>query len=826
MNEKQDKTQQQILLEEEASGFDAREWLFKILHYWYLFVISVAIALSAAYLENRKWIAQYFSSGTIIIKDYGNSYGGSSALMNGFGVDAGYKNVNNQVIMLSGYDLIGRVVDSLPFMHVDYMTKGHFRTRNIYRNTPVVVEPEYVAPNAYGQLFAIELDGDDGVRISLPEFSNMDEPFDVSGKFGEPIETPYFKATVWPLWSERTDRFYFRFRSRDDLIGEFQGGLRKEFVDEGSTVLRISLVSETPQRDCDFIDKLCEIYLQQNLERKNSVADNSIRFINQQLDLLSQSLRISEGAMTDFRQENKFVDVSSYAGTLMSRMDSYEAEAMTMHLKETYMDYLDNYLTAGMDKEAVVMPSTLGLNEPTLMSLVSQLNDLVLQRGELSEKNVYYQKYSNDIANVKSAIREVIRSMRASIEIEKKDLQERSRNVEKAIQNLPEKELQMVAIERNYRIDDNYYTFFLQKRAEAEIQKASNMPDNEILDRARTTSQVNSKAKKQKYINFLLIGLIVPLLFIILSELLNQKVRTPKEAEKLSDFHLIGSIRHARSQSPTLVKDRPRSSYAEMLRNIRTRIEFITQRKTGISIAVTSTESGDGKTFLCTNMASLYGMSGKSVLLIDLDIRKPNIHEKLGLPETNGLTNFLIGDCGLEDTISRDETLGFDVMRAGTIPPNPGELIRSEKLSETLEMLKQRYDFIVIDTSPIGLVPDAYAVVEQTDLTLFVIRCMQTNKKFCKSALEQLSIDHHDKVHLILSDVPTEGLRYGYYSGGYGYGYGGYGYGYGYGYGGYGSYGKRGYGYGHRKSAYGRYIYGFGRHKKDNQYHYYSDEEA
>ena len=825
MNEEQNKTQQQILLEEEASGFDAREWLFKILHYWYLFVISVAVALSAAYLQNRKWIAQYFSSGTIIIKDYGNNYAGASALMNGFGVDAGYKNVNNQVIMLSGYDLIGRVIDSLPFFNVEYMTKGHFKTRNIYKNTPVLLVPDYVSPAAYGQLFAIDLDEDGHYRITSASSGNAPEDFLAEGRLGEPVKTDLFSATIWPTENVRLDRFYFRFRDRDGLINEFQSKLQKEFVEEGSTVLRISLVSETPWRDCDFIDKLCEIYLQQNLERKNSVADNSIRFINEQLDLLRSSLQVSEGAMTDFRQENKFVDVSSYAGTLMSRMETYDSEAMAIRLKETYIDYLDNYLTTNMEKEAVVMPSTLGLSEPTLMALTQQLNDLILQRGELSERNVYYQKYSNDIANVKAAIREVIKSMRSSLAIEQKDLQERSKSVEKAIQNLPEKELQMVAIERNYRIDDNYYTFFLQKRAEAEIQKASNMPDNEILDKARTTSQVNSNAKKRKYTNYLLIGLLVPLFFIILSELLNQKVRTPKEAEKLSDFHLIGSIRHARNQSPTLVKDRPRSSYAEMLRSIRTRIEFITQRKSGISMAITSTESGDGKTFLCTNLASLYGMAGKKVILVDLDIRKPNVHEKLGIAVGNGITNYLIGDCPLEDTIVHDPSLGFDVMRAGTIPPNPGELIHSEKLAEVLSSLKEQYDFIVVDTSPVGLVPDAYAIIEQTDLTLFVIRCLQTNKKFCKSALEQLSIDHRNKIHLILSDVPTEGLRYGYYSGGYGYGYGGYGYGYGYGYGGYGSYGKKGYSYGRAKYIYGRYFRGFGRHKKDNQYHYYSDDE-
>ena len=812
------KSRQQALLEEEASGFDAREWLFKVLHYWYLFVISVAVALSAAYLQNRRWIAQYFSSGTIIIKDYGSTYGGSSALMNGFGVDAGYKNVNNQVIMLSSYDLIGRVVDSLPFLNVEYMTKGHFKTRNIYRNTPVLLEPKRVASEAFGVLFALDIDEDGSLKISSAT-EGFAEDFHMDASFGQPVENEYFSVLIYPSAMLRPGRIYFRFRSREDLINEFLGRISKQFVDEGSTVLRISLVSETPDRDCDFINKLCEIFLMQNLERKNGVADNSIRFINEQLELLRSSLQVSEGAMTDFRQENKFVDVSSYAGTLMARMEKYDSEAMNIRLKETYIDYLEKYLTSNMEKESVVMPSSLGLSESSLMTLVQQLNELILQRGELSEKNIYYQKYTNDINNVKAAIREVISSMRASILIEKKDLADRSSSVEKAIRNLPEKELQMVAIERNYRIDDNYYTFFLQKRAEAEIQKASNMPDNEILDRARTTTMVNSNAKSRKYTNYFLIGLLAPLIFIILSELLNQKVRTPKEAEKLSVFHLIGSIRHVRNQSPTLVKDRPRSSYAEMLRSIRTRIEFIAQRKSGISIAVTSTESGDGKTFLCTNLACLYSLSGKKVILVDLDIRKPNVHEKLGIESKVGLTNYLIGDCELKDTICSNPTLGFDVLMAGTIPPNPGELIHSEKLTEVLEHLRKQYDFVIVDTSPIGLVPDAYAIIEQTDLTLFVIRCMQTNKKFCKSALEQLSIDHKDKVHLILSDVPIEGLRFGYYSGGYGYGYGGYGYGYGYGYG-------HTYGRGRKTYGYGRYLYPLIHRNDNNNYHYYSDEDV
>lgn len=791
------------LFDEEKSNFDLMEWTLKIVSYWYLFLIAAIIALGVAMLQNRKWIAQYVSSGTIILKEYGPTYGGSQLLMQGFGVDAGYKNVNNQVIMLSSYDLMCRVADSLPFMHVDYITQGRFRTRNIYRATPVLVRAERIVPWAYGALFQLDIHEDGVLEVSLKD---DDSGYHVETRYGEPFTSALFDGMIVPTDNMvGSGRMYFRFRDRASIVDEFSSRLSLNFVSEGSSVLQISLVSETPQRDCDFIDMLCKCFLEDNLNRKNDVADNSIRFINEQLAILQQSLVVSEGAMTDFRQENKFVDVSSYAGTLMAKLESYDAQEMSLHLKETYLNYLENYIHTNMEEGGVAAPSSLGLNEPMLMALVQQLNDLRIQRAELSEKNVYYAKYTKDIENVKEAINEVVSSMRASLEIEKKDLQARYAQVRKDVKNLPEKELQMIAIERNYRIDDNYYTFFLQKRAEAEIQKASNMPDNDILDKARTLSVTNASQKRRTIIRNLIIGLLIPLLLIILSELLNNKVRTPKEVESLSDFRLIGTIRHARNENPTLVKSKPRSSYAEMLRSLRSRIEFIVQRKTGITVTITSTQSGDGKTFLSTNLAALYAMGGKPTLLIDMDIRKPNVHEKLGLDVGRGVTNYLIGECTLEDIIEHHEAFDFDIMRAGTIPPNPGELIRSEKLTEMLKELRKRYEFIVIDSSPIGQVPDAYVLVEQTDITLFVLRCMQTNRHFAKSTLEQLAIDHADKIKLVLSDIPAEshGLRYG---GRYGYGYN-YGYGYGYAY---------GYGYGSH--------YGYGR-KKKNAYNYYSDDE-
>lgn len=817
--------------DEGSMNFNPLEWLFTFLHYWYLFVIALAIALGLAMLKNRRWIPTYYSQGTIVIKESGTYGGSASALMSGFGVDAGYKNVNNQMIMLGSYDLMSRVVDSLPFLNVEYITQGRFKTRQLYRQTPILVESKRLDPRAYGILYQVLFEKDGTFRISSTD-ENI--PLEATAHYGEEINLPLFDITIWPTeMMINSGKVYFRFRTHESLVDEFMSRLQLSFVTEGSTVLALSLVSETPQRDCEFIDELAKIYLLQNLEQKNEVAENSIRFINEQLENLQSSLQVSEGAMTDFRQENKFVDVNSYAGQLMGRIAAYDQQAMELRLRETYFDYLIKYIHDNIEKDAVIAPTTMGVNEPMLMGLVQQLNDLRIQRGELTEKNVYYAKYTKDIENVKTAIEEVVTSMRASLEIEKTDLDNRYKEVEKSIKQLPQKELQMVAIERNYRIDDNYYTFFLQKRAEAEIQKASNTPDNSIMDKARTTAIMNAKAKSKTTSTYLIIGFLIPMVLIILSELLNNKIRSPKDVVKLKMFRLIGTLRHAKNQNPTLVRASPRSSYAEMLRAIRTRIEFVLKRKDKMVICVTSTESGDGKTFLSTNLAALYAMTGKKVLLVDLDLRKPNIHTKLGLENSVGVSNYLIGDCEEEDIFVHDTPFGFDFVRAGTIPPNPGELVHSDKLAQSIAKAREKYDYIIMDTSPIGLVPDAYAVIENSDLCLYVIRCMQTNKSFCKQTLEQMTevVDKPEKVQIVLSDIPTEGRHS--YGSGYGYGYGGYG-GYGYGHFGYGGYGGYGYGYGEnngKSKRYGR-LYGkiYGALVKDDKayrsyYYYHHDED-
>jgi capsular exopolysaccharide synthesis family protein len=750
--------------DEEDSGFDIMEWVSYFLHHWYLFVIGVILSLGLAYLDNRTWLPKFQTAGTVMIEE-GRTVGGNSsqALMQGFGIESGYRNVNNQVIMLGSYDLVCKVVDSIPFLKVDYISRGSFKTRNLYHTSPIVIESDFISPEAYNVTFMIKLKSNGTYTISVEDnklYSNLK----IEGRYGQPIQHNLFFITVNNVnKSMGNSEMYFKFRSRESLVSDFSSRLNFGYVVDGSSVLQISLVSETPDRDIDFINKLCETFLDENLDRKNDAANKTIKFIDEQLGVVSKSLAVSENEMTNFRQSNKIVDVSSHTGELLGKAAKFDAQQSEIKLRETYLDYLTKYLKTNLAEGSVVAPSSLGLNEPMLMALVQQVNDLNTQRNEVSEKNMYYAKYTKEIESAKVTIMEVVKSMKASLGIEKADFETRLAKVNKEIEELPTKELEMISIERKYKMDDNYYTFFLQKRAESEILKASNTPDNNILDKARVLSITNSGKKSKTTLTFLLFGILIPTVLVVLKELLNNTVRSTKDVEKNSPFPLIGAIRHTKSTDPLLVAKNPRSAFTEMFRVIRTRIEFIVKRKSNIVMMVTSTESGDGKTYFSINLAAIYSMASKRTILVDMDIRKPSINQRFNIVQPNGVTNYLIDQNSLDEVILHIPKVDFDLLPAGSIPPNPGELIRSDKLIEMFEELRKRYDYIIVDTSPIGMVTDAYSLASISDVNLFVVRNGKTNKSFFKKLTAQLKQDNIPHMFTIINDVVDDGSRYSKY---------------------------------------------------------------
>ena len=770
------------IIENNESNFNILEWVFKFLRYWYLFVIALVVAFGLAYLKNRSWMPQYYTEGKIIIESStaNNAYN----FMQGFGGGMDYINTNNQLLILGSYDLINRTVQDLPF-GVDFYTRGHFRTHSLYGREPVAINLQYADAQLYGREFRfIPIDNNNFEIVFEDEFSKELFPdFKIKGQYGVPFENFLMFATIDKLYLPTENvEFLFRFRDFYSLEEEFASRLQLSYIGEMSSVISVSLTGNVVARDRDFINALCAEFLEANLEEKNEEATRTINFINEQLAFIFDSLQTAENRLRQYRRQNNMVDINAYASSVLSKLSALDAQRSELTLKEAYFDELAEYLKESVTVERLVAPSSIGVSDPVLLDLVSKFNELQQKRGDLGEKNPQYERYSKRMDEVRSTMLEVLENVRKIHRMERDAFEKEYMAVMGDLQDLPEKELMMINYERAYKINDNYYTFLLQKQSEAQIRKASNVPDNKILQKARIRySPVNGGDKMRIYLIFVIIGLLIPAAYVILKELLNTTIRDERDVVKLTNIPVLGTIRHADdTEAKVQTVEKPKSLFTEGFRLIRSRVEFISKRKTDISVLVTSAESGDGKTHFAINLAGVYSLVSDKVVLVDIDIRNPKLSQKLGYKNAKGLVHVLIGEATLDEVIIKDDKeLGFHFLPAGIVPPNPAELVGSEEMMKLLEELKQRYDYRIIDTSPLGLVSDSYALTGVVDVNLLITRVFKSDKLFFKNFIEQVQQDNVNNPYIVLNDLQvSKNGKYGYGKYGYGkYGYGKYGYG-------------------------------------------------
>lgn len=761
-------------IEEEESGFDIIEWLFKILRHWYLFVITLAISLSIVFVANRTWKPSYQVSARVILGG-GQSTSSQQMVMQGVNLNMAYKNNDNQMIMFTSNDLVERAVNKIN-ANVDYYTSGHFKVNNLYGYSPVEIKGDNISDAVYGLEFDFkDIDGM-SYEISHEKDKQLGQ-IRYTGRYGMLLNTPYFSVIV-----NKTDNFEprkpinFAFLSNSYLIDYFTPRISLSFVTQNSTVLAVSMVGTVYQRDIDFLNALCDEFLLDNLNRKNEEANRTISFIDKQLSDISDSLKTSENQLQHFRKSNQILDINAYGSTILGHLTSYDERRLQYNLKESYLNYLADYIKKNVNNQELLTPSSLGIVDPVLTGLLTQYNETLHKLLQTTPQNPYYAKYQEELNKLKTSLSEALHNVRSAFEIEKKDIETQTHKASGQLATLPDIESQMNTFERQFKMNDTYYTYLLQKRAEAQIQRASNVPDNTILERARMVSITNGGDKKKSLMMALVLGLMIPLLIIILKEYLKTRVMDKRDVEKIAPFPYIGSLPHVANDSSIVVQKRPKSAVAEAYRMVRTRIKFVARQMDASCVIVTSTESGDGKTHFCLNYASMCAMTGESTILVDMDLRKPSISKRLSLDNEKGITNCMLGQVSLDEAIiKKTAEVNFDMLLAGTVPPNPGEMIRSTKMLELVKELKKRYHYVIIDTSPVGIVSDAYPLAPIADCVIYIVRSKKTNKKFFKSVIRQLKTDRIQHVGVVLNDIDTKTGGYGYNYSYQRYGYGNYG---------------------------------------------------
>jgi capsular exopolysaccharide synthesis family protein len=747
-----------IILKQPASvfSFDLISLVMKIIKYWYLFFLAFVIAGGIAYLKNKSWTPTYKTATTILIEE--NRAGIKNDVMSVYSPMG--RNLNNQMLMYNSYDFIANTVDKLNLTNEIYI-KQRFKNIILYNNSPISIESSYISNQAYAKEFKIEGVDEDTYTISFIGTEQV-PAFSQTGKYGVPFQHALFFVDI-----KKTDVFFnakyelfFHFFSKNQLIGLYGGRLSSRLLMEGSSVIEISILGKVAQRDIDFLNLLNEQFFQENLDRKNEAADRSIQFIDRQIAIIKDSIDSSEAKLNSYQISSGLYSSQDKSVNKSRVLEDLDQRSGDLRLKKTYLSFLSRSL-AQDETELLVDPSATGISSPPLTALITQYNLLVIEMKTLGSGNPIYSRNKKTMEDLRNQMREIMKTMNSAIDIEENETKTRYRKAQGEIASLPKQERKLLTYERDFKIHDTYYAFLLQKRTESQIQKASNAADNLIVDKPRVVAITNGNVKSNHYFIFLLIGFLVPLAFVICKEFLFQfSVQSRDEVEKITKVPMLGTIEKSKRKEQIIVKSHPSSSFAEGFRSLRSRMEYVAQKETPISMLVTSTEPQDGKTFIALNLASIYQLGGKKVIVVDFDLRRPALTKSLNMENNKGLSNCLIGQVSIDEAIVTSE-YDFDVLPAGVVPPNPSELIRSQKTKEIIKALYEKYDYIILDCSPAGLVSDAHFLSRLVDVVLYVVRNDKTNKNFLKYTIKELLEDGANNIAVIYNDVNSKSGYYG-----------------------------------------------------------------
>lgn len=775
-------------IEKNEDSIDIKKIVFKIVTNWYLFVFFVFISLSVAYFVNRYTVSTYSISAAVLVKDqdYSGIQGSVEGVLSdlGFNKRGGKKTIENEMGILKSYDLIYKTIQELDF-EVAYFSIGRININERYKTSPFKVVLDTSSKYIYSKNFYVTLLENGKINISLEDENNTTSTIEFGQEFKyeefsfkiEKVQKEYGKIDDFSI------KYFFVVNDPLSLAKQYRSLLNVSQFEKKSSILLMELNTITPQKGVDFLNKHAEVYLQSNLDEKNRIAINTQRFIDEQLRNIVDSLKRDELNLLNFRMNNNVINISEEGSAIFKNLEKLQNDKSLLDIKLKYYDYLRDYIESknNTNFQDVVAPSTIGIDDNLLTTLIGKLSEYYSERNVLSyslkKKTPSSDLIEIKIKNAKESLIENVKNLIQTTNISVKETNNRIKIVESELKKLPLTEQQLINMKRKFELSDNLYTYLREKRAEVGIIQASNVPDNKILDIARLNNATNIAPKKSvNYLIALILGIALPLFIIILRDFFNNKITDVKEIEEQTRIPILGNIGHNNKGTEQIVKEKPKSAISESFRALRTNLQYVLPEKDSFIISITSAISGEGKTFCAINLATIIAISNKKTILLGLDLRKPKLHSEMNLSNDIGISTYLIGKNTLDEIIIESGVENLHIITSGPVPPNPAELIESKKMYQLLDILKEKYDYIIIDTPPIALVTDALLISKISDANIFVVRQNYSNKSVVKLINDVHSNKKTPNLSIIINDVNVSSY-YGYNT--YGYGYGtGYGQGY------------------------------------------------
>jgi tyrosine-protein kinase Etk/Wzc len=755
-----------------------------------LFIISAIVAVCLAFLINHYSIPVYSISSSILIKE--NSTSSPTRDANDYlnsSIIGKNQNFQNELWVLKSSPVIDKAIRNLD-LEVSYYNKSGFQFADAYQSVPFKVLYLKSHPQPIDVRFELTFLTDGyfqltakGSEVSFYNFENelvtgsqKDWVFTKNCKLGELIETPDLSFIIKPESQKQEqikkgDEYAFDFKTVATLNNEIKNSVNYSVVDKIATVIEITMQTESLNRGIDIVNEMMNVYSKQNLERKNHIAGITIGYIEKQLNDISDSLSQTEDNLQNFRSANQLLNVTEQATGISTQYMNLQNQLAELVTHKRYYDYVSSYLVKNDNFSNMMLPASMGIQDQLLNNLMSGLIAAQAQQANLienkQEKNPLVQKLAIQIENTKKTIIENIDAAGKTTSISIDEMSKRIKKTEAEISRLPVTQRKLGNIERKYRLNDAIYNYLLEKRAEAKITTASNLPDDIIIEPAKMVGiGPISPRKKLNYLISLFLGMAVPFGYILLKSSLNNKIEIQDDIERIAKEPVLGKILHNHYKTNQVMLEFPKSNISESFRALRTNLDFYVRGGHKKVIMVTSCLEGEGKTFVALNLAMSYAQLGRKTIIVDFDLRKPETYFNEHEEEKEGLSSFMINKISLKDIILKSPNDKLDYILSGILPPNPVELMALDETEKLLTRLKQDYDIIVLDTTPLAQVTDGYLLMDHAELKILVTRQGYTPKKVFSLIIRDLQLKKISNVCIVLNNNKLYSDQYGY---GYGY---------------------------------------------------------
>jgi capsular exopolysaccharide synthesis family protein len=749
----------------ELASLGIKDLFYKYIRFLPLFIISVALSLFVAFIFLRYATLIYRSTGTMIIQDDKTNTGSNDKLDQIFTSD-NKKNIQNEIEYLQSRQMMSRVVRALN-LNYSYIAKGNIKELDIYKQSPFNLEPMEISDSS-GFTFRVDFQNEHSFKI------NGDGPF----AFGQVFKND---AGVFRLIRNPAipigGQYYVSWKPTSTVASMLASTLLVA-PKQNTGILILTHESTSAQLSADIINELMHQYQEATKEDKNQTNQNRLDFIDRELDTVSKQVDSINRRMVMLVKRYNLIDPATQSTNYFNRVEqsSKEVQDLRQQLNSAYQieDYMRN-----RQNNVTPVPSSLGLADPTLNSLVTAYNQAQLEKKALLEYtppgNPSIQKRNEVIEKLRLNILENLKNIKGAYHSVIGGLQGNIQAINSQISMFPEKQQMLDEVKRQLEGKLVIFNSLLIKREESAIALASTISNIKVLqDAGVNTTPVKPNPRNTKILA-ILVGLVLPALFIFILELLNDKVTTRYDIERLTKAAILGEVGHSFGKNNLVVTNNNRSVVAEQFRIIRSNLQYILHNINKPVILVTSSFSGEGKSFVSTNIGAVLGLAGKKTIILEFDIRKPKILAHLNIAKRPGLTNYLLGKVNIENLpIPVEGSENLFVLPCGPVPPNPAELLLDPKLNDLFAYLRENFDVVIMDTAPVGMVSDAMTLSRYADCTLYIVRQGHTYKKQIGLIDEFYREQKLPKISIVLNDVK---LRTGY---GY-YGYGRYGYGHGYG---------------------------------------------